>query len=1554
MTTPSEARKGRPLLKAMAIGAVLLVLTTGVIIAFFGPAIASVFARGLIEGAVNPTIAGDVRVSGVSLSWKGPQKIGRVEVLDDSGAAVATFEGSADAGLFALATGNLDLGEVSVVRTDGTPFDANTARRLSAAFASTVPPTGEPASVPEGLKAEITVSLGSAEIGGATLSDVGMTASIETGQTTTVALRAKGDKGQDALKVDIEAPTLIGADGVISLSGNGLTIEASGEAPTGLLTAMLGVTADDADTLRLEDFSFVERDWMLVPKAGSRPTLRGRVTDRTIVALLASGTVAVDEGPSFTLRPTAFSVPLPGPKGVLDLRQAELAWRFDADPLIGSVLNAEGRRVPFSTERLVATARFDAELGAVVVEGTTNTSVDGQTGGVISIDALALGVLDAEGAIRGSGPGTLNASLRLTEVPGALIASADERLADAEGVIGERVDVVLEASISETQRSLNGATLRVGDPSLAMTLSGEHGSATGYFVYDGARGVRSLGERALVIKTENAGLLAQRFAGTGSPVVIGSDVAAELVMQDIAVMLDRDGALDTDALTGDAVFTLEALHVTPTDAPPVEVDSLRLVANIGAGTLDWSLDSTLRTGDRVATANGSGGVAGLFGAAPEPSGMLGFDGVPTSLATIVSAALGDLLVETVGDTVSGAIATTDALSGGFTVDLNGAFGGAKGLVRLEDNALVLSGAGRAGFSIRTERAGPTLRRLLADASGRRITLDDGATVSIDLRDASIALGVDRSLSPLKGLRADAEFNLSGVRGTIDGTPVAYALDGALVLTEAGDLVGGIGISGTHDGLAFEALGPLAIANLHDGSGLPDFTGTVLTSDITGTLPLALAKLAGDQRVRDVLEGLAGDGLADVSLVTDSQAARGQGGLTLTLASREKDTTLTTQFGPDRRGVVIGDTTIRATFTPELFGRVITPLLEGGAYEGVRLVSNARGTAFLPSVLVPLKNRMVPDFAMMPGITGRLNFEEDVVLAGVPSPLDGLPIELGARDVSLGYRYEASFGNRAPGVFLNALLFKPGTAHDTAAVSVSGAFDLPLTSRMGALNLSGDTERLDELLASDAYFQQLLGETYSLVYKGRAIIDQRTEESPTELTFESRRLRAQVGLWPTAEGGFEMRKAAYLGWFLTPESATQMLLGDLQRASGLRVSQTVRIDIVFEDLAVGPMETLFARDLFRAVGAFTTTRIVVEDAEGNTDDLGFFEGSVTALPDGTIEFRVQGEREAMGPQAGGQPITEPTLGVSGLLHGFADPLGRPTFASTRPTALDVNGTLPTRLIDALGGTDGLITALVGPDANVNATIDGEGGSNLNASFVGANASGSMSGTLNESVVRIPAGAEISLSRISIEASRRVLGTALPMFSEFQKTAQDQPALITTTGLAVPLDGDLAKLDGDLTVDLGTMRFATRSVLGQVLKLTNNRVQGQVGQKLDPFHIAIEAGVLRYDEVVLPLGEFNVVVGGSVNLKNRRVNTLVWVPFSALNDDLAHAAARVPGVNRLTMVPLRVRGPIDKPTVELDSKAMIQGLPDALLGTLFEDVPGGVGDLLNDIFNPNRDR
>ncbi len=279
--------------------------------------------------------------------------------------------------------------------------------------------------------------------------------------------------------------------------------------------------------------------------------------------------------------------------------------------------------------------------------------------------------------------------------------------------------------------------------------------------------------------------------------------------------------------------------------------------------------------------------------------------------------------------------------------------------------------------------------------------------------------------------------------------------------------------------------------------------------------------------------------------------------------------------------------------------------------------------------------------------------------------------------------------------------------------------------------------------------------------------------------------------------------------------------------------------------------------------------------------------------------------------------------------------------------------PSAIVDDLANQGGLLAELLGPTVSLQATarnlsMNGDDATGkLTADITSPRATAKLQGRLRKGEFVQNGPVSIELREIRTQLVQELAG-GLPLVQSLEKTDKDKPALITAEKLTLPIDNDLAKLNGKVTIDLGVARFTTNNLIGKIVKGLGGRSAGTLGRKIEPFVVNMDHGVVKYDRFSLPVGEFSLDTRGEVDLVKRTINVVTYVPLFALTDEAAGLfntglAGKIGILDRTTMVPITTKGSIDNP----------QTAPDIglFMKETGENIFKAPGNLLDKIINPN---
>lgn len=1488
----------RRLLRIALLAAVLAVAAVAL-----APWIASRFAPGMVESAANSSIRGTVKVSELSIGWFSPLRAGPIELRDPAGQTVARVEADAPVTLWRVVRGgwwsasSIDLGTVTLRGEATIVRKPDGSTNLDAAIA------------PRGTPAPRTGGSGGGQGAGGAVPDIRARFEIASIDATVRDAAPDGTLGPE-----LGLKNLAGAIDA-TLDAAGATVRADLKA-----RSVVGDAAEET-TITL---ALTAKERAARGAAGLTPDNLERVEfaldARGIPSALAdalgglAGALQAGLGPRADVR-----VRFEG-----DARNAAASLRFDsagarAEAALrladGAVTGASADRPALLVE--VDSTTFLARLpqaAAALRRARGQVELDEGPSIKLAVDALRLPV---PGALAEGKPiDAAEIDLRGSGVAGSLTL----------GAVSGRAMVPLAEGGEPALRPFRADPLRVTLESRDLADALRLGGQTGATIDGRSAGTIAIDLSASDLLDDRGRLRALRPDAGALPAA----VSGSLLLQDLSTALLQPFAAATGL----------PLELGEDVGPAVGITLSARSAGEGAGSSALPpTDATVALRARNVSADGAVRVEGSR-------------------------------VRTVGE--------------GVRVTVNSAAPLAARLLAVGEGAAApVSLAGRAGLELTLTdldadldalRDGPPLAALAARlgaalTDARAVVALDGAEPGeVDLSRATVGVSLARDSAPRLTLDAAAAHR---------GAPMTLAAD----LTAEG-LKGGR----VPDGAPFDRALALRLSGKVEARDVPPS----LMALVPGAAAYAPGATAADRSELDaaiarIVGGAAGAGVD--TTVTFTPPASNAPGLNarvqMVTRSQGANADLSLRVRPDEAALTAASISIVAE--PEGVNRalrVVAPPAEG--QRGIELGASTRLWLQAPEpVVVPLMRDADgapgPDLARAGTLTLRVASAGEVVVANVPVGSDAGP---GPEDpptprlVSVRL-HKPSADLRAP---LAALLdgARRGSSRATvkaatdvrtmdgapiAGVSVDASAALDGTSPEAVLTLADvNTANADALLGRPGLVSGALGDTARAQVRVAPVagapgdLDLRLElRSPA---FSG----ADIALARRADR-VALSAPAAITWAPAPAFVNSFLAGEGRQ---FVVTETAPVSLQLSRLVVaqGPEGTgPLLPGVFDLDAQFSTPRLGLKVT-------GSEPGAAShALSMDTIGGRVRWDPSVPGTGGAGAGALEAALSIGAVAAG-GGPAAKPSRVSAKVRSLaDRRGNLhtdralidadadlnrfPTAVIDQLANQGGLLAESLGPEVSVSATARGltraEAGprGTFEATLESTRANAQLVGDIRRGRFVQTGPSRVRVTQIRPQLVEQLAG-GLPLVASMEKSPSDEPAVVEMNDLVVPLDGNLSRLSGTISVDPGVARFTTQSFIGSLLKAVGGRAEGQLGRKIDPFVVKIDKGVATYERFRLPLGEFSIETKGQVNLVNRTMSLTTYVPLFALTDEAMGPiklglGGRLDILDRNTLVPITTRGSIDRPSTMVDGELFLRETAGNILqqpGRLLE----GIGDIL----------
>lgn len=1019
-----------------------------------------------------------------------------------------------------------------------------------------------------------------------------------------------------------------------------------------------------------------------------------------------------------------------------------------------------------------------------------------------------------------------------------------------------------------------------------------------------------------------------------------------------------------------AQFSIAPLTATM-DAPDL-AGPLTLKANTEA-TLDGQRAGSFGADIRAAGLLDASGKA-KPGMPQELSGVIELKGFATAIAQPMVANAGLDLARDVGPTLD-AVVRAEAKPGvaganaspgteitaqvkSRNVSLDAALAADDGGVRLLKD----------GATARIADVTPTLAAFLAKSGVRVEGPTPGtptpATLTVTALDAPFRKGAGGAKEiDMAALRAVASLTTGGLRATTQGDPTPLSVAGLkadVALAPGAPAKLTLDGKGDFGGEPFSLAGDLAVAGLiaKDGSinAAARPTGTVTVTDA----PIALAGLAGLGDRIPLLKQAIGPKVG-VRLVA-SAADGGASDVKAEVSAANLTASAETRVRDDR--VEVRGARAKTTLTPTLIATALSEFAPEMT-DKPALLAPAVFTAEIGAMNVPLAQGK-PDLAkatplkVKAGIEGEGARIKGVSIGGQP-PLEALLKGLSAEatwSLAEGGPREATAKadliDLASGAMIAA--FEGG-----GKIGPGGAID-------GSVTLDRlDTAKVDSVIGKPGLLSGALGSPATIAATVKPQGGKGTASMAIDARVKSPKLTTAAALIAD-DTKIELTSPMEAAYTLDPAWAAANVFGGDAQQAGFALTAPVALTARVERLAISrgsgaPLKP----GVFALAANIKAPSVALTTADGAQASMTGVDASVRSAEKGglaSLAFDL-GIAGVTGKEKSGAAQQAGKTALRGTIDGVGDAEGKPTPDTARVT-LDGDGQLPTALVDALANQKGGLVELLGPLVNVKLSAKdlSKRAGRLSADATAARADAKIAGRIEGGVFYAEAPVTARVHEFTQEFAARTFEAAMPLLSNLEKKREDGPATATITGLEMPIEpeidtnGDgkpdaqnLRKLNGDVRVELGATRYAASDLLGHVLKATKNNTEGKLFKNFPPLDVKIRQGVASYEKTRFPIGEFEIETRGKVDLADKQMDLIVYLPILAVADEVAGTFKLAPGLGDLTMLPFRIKGPI--------GSAVPVPAPDLLAKDLFKDfekspekILEGAGNIIGDILKKKK--
>ncbi len=282
---------------------------------------------------------------------------------------------------------------------------------------------------------------------------------------------------------------------------------------------------------------------------------------------------------------------------------------------------------------------------------------------------------------------------------------------------------------------------------------------------------------------------------------------------------------------------------------------------------------------------------------------------------------------------------------------------------------------------------------------------------------------------------------------------------------------------------------------------------------------------------------------------------------------------------------------------------------------------------------------------------------------------------------------------------------------------------------------------------------------------------------------------------------------------------------------------------------------------------------------------------------------------------------------------------------------LNATLahfPTALLDVLARQDGLLLDVLGPelDAKARGLYPDSRAEPITAELHSAFGDIKLAMNLAGDVIVCEGDHGLDAKvRLTPLFSKRIIGSLVPLMVNVRQEDPAKRTIMTGRNLSLPMDSDLAKLSGDINLNLGSVEYQLLPGLSDSLSLGKLGLPTTQSTVIKPIAIRIVNGVANYDSIPIRVGDREILFKGNANLALKTFQMNFSIPLEMLGSKVESQLESLRGVlDPKLAVPLEIYGPWDKPKLRLGKGFLEKVLKDVAEDALKGELEKGLGDLL----------
>jgi hypothetical protein len=282
----------------------------------------------------------------------------------------------------------------------------------------------------------------------------------------------------------------------------------------------------------------------------------------------------------------------------------------------------------------------------------------------------------------------------------------------------------------------------------------------------------------------------------------------------------------------------------------------------------------------------------------------------------------------------------------------------------------------------------------------------------------------------------------------------------------------------------------------------------------------------------------------------------------------------------------------------------------------------------------------------------------------------------------------------------------------------------------------------------------------------------------------------------------------------------------------------------------------------------------------------------------------------------------------------------TVTTTGTGSVDATVTIEsgsTSTLDTLANLEGLLVDAIGQRLDANIALQHLESDAITCIAEAASTNGTIQSSFiieKESIRTQEKSQTMAELRLTPQLTSQLLRNLGPVLADIRSI--NHPIYATIRNASIPTNGDLAQLNADISLDIGSVTLDSGSATMRLLTLFNSSHAASVPAFVETIELRIRKGIVMYDTFRIVIDDkYTMPFGGRINLITHELRIASVAPLQGLG----YSIKELRGLAKDIEVPLLIRGTIENPTVSVDpSFDLAKLLQDSAVNAIGDAISG----------------